>query len=93
MNLLRLVCGSHSCTPFRLGRVPVDAGVARAAALLLLAPRQLANYLIREVALDTWSARLHSRTVVRPGRVLLGGIVPNVLGVLSLWVLHAPSCA
>jgi hypothetical protein len=35
--------------------------------------------IVREVALGTWSVRLHNRTVVRPGCVLLGGKAPNVL--------------
>jgi hypothetical protein len=42
--------------------------------------------LVREVALGTWHARLNSRTVVRPGCVLLGSVAPNVPPFLSLWV-------
>jgi hypothetical protein len=66
-------------------------GLLVAAALLLLLTnwhRQLADGLPREVALGTWSSRLHSRKVVRPGCVLLGGKAPDVSTALGLWVHH-----
>jgi hypothetical protein len=51
--------------------------------------------IVREVALCTWSVRPHGRAVVRPGCVLLGGVAPDELPALGLWVghLHTPSCA
>jgi hypothetical protein len=61
----------------------------RAATQLLLPAhclRRLADRLAREVALGTWPVRLHSRTVVRPGYVLLGGEVTNTSRALGLWV-------
>jgi hypothetical protein len=39
--------------------------------------RHLTDDLAREVALGTWSVRLHRRTVIRPGCILLGGVAPN----------------
>jgi hypothetical protein len=61
--------------------LPSDANVASAAALIsLLSDRhgKLIDGLAREVPPGTGFVCVHSRAVVRPGGVLLGGVGPNL---------------
>jgi hypothetical protein len=84
-DVLRCFCSTPSLTGGSL--MPSGADVARAAALLLLLTlchRQLTDVLAGEVALGPWSVCLHSRTVVRLGCVLLGGIATDLLTALGL---------